>query len=49
MAIMQKVPINSGNQKRTFNHTTDMKVADKGSAQLNKLDSVGRRYFKLSK
>ena len=47
--MMQKVPKNSGRPKGTFNHITDMKVADKGSAQLNTLDSVGRRYFKLSK
>ena len=47
--IIQAVPISSGKPNDTFNHRTDKIVADKGSIQLSTLDSVGRRYLRLSK
>ena len=49
MKIIQAVPISSGKPNDTFNHKTDKIVADNGSIQPSILDSVGRRYLRLSK
>jgi hypothetical protein len=46
---MQSDPNTSSQPNSTFNHTTDTKAADKGSAQANKLVRCGPMVLTASK
>lgn len=47
--IMQSVPSHSAKPNVTFNQKTDIKVADNGSTEANKLTSEAEMNFVLSK